>query len=260
VRDFLKNGGTVLLMLGASTMQETLRSLADAPQATLEPLEVKNFALLGKIDFTHPLFRPFADPRYSDFSKIRFWKPQNLVLKSSSESQTIASFDSGSPALIEAKVGAGKLYLIAASWEPESSQLALSTKFPVIIGKMLAETGRTQTPPSQQILTSKSGPTEPGLHTMAWQGKTLSLPHNLDPAESQTAPLTPEAFEQCGLRLINSSNLPADTAPTAAKQALAEAMEAESRQKLWRWFLGAVLALLIAETLVCLRRPEPVAA
>ncbi len=25
------------------------------------------------VDFTHPLFRPLADPRFNDFAKIRFW-------------------------------------------------------------------------------------------------------------------------------------------------------------------------------------------
>ena len=39
---------------------------------------VANYAMFGQMDFTHPLFAPFSDPRFGDFTKIRFWKHRKL--------------------------------------------------------------------------------------------------------------------------------------------------------------------------------------
>ena len=35
---------------------------------------VKRDAMLGDIDFEHPLFAPFAESQFSDFTGIRYWK------------------------------------------------------------------------------------------------------------------------------------------------------------------------------------------
>jgi anti-sigma-K factor RskA len=40
----------------------------------------------------------------------------------------------------------------------------------------------------------------------------------------------------------------ADAQKTPENQALMQAAEAESRQKLWRWFIAATLAVLLVET------------
>jgi len=37
-----------------------------------------NYAMFAEIDFKHPLFAPFADPRFSDFTKIHIWKYRKL--------------------------------------------------------------------------------------------------------------------------------------------------------------------------------------
>ena len=44
-----------------------------------------DYALLGDIDFTHPVFAPFADPRFSDFTHIHFWKHRRLDIPSAAQ-------------------------------------------------------------------------------------------------------------------------------------------------------------------------------
>ena len=53
------------------------------------------------------------------------------------------------------------------------------------------------------------------------------------------------------LRLMTAST--AARADSAATSPNAPALVAEGRQKLWRWFLGATLAVVLLETLVAAR-------
>jgi hypothetical protein len=68
---------------------------------------------------------------------------------------------------------------------------------------------------------------------------------NLDASESRTAPLSPDELERLGVPVTQ----PTAAAPHAPETtALLQASEAENRQKLWRWFIAATLAVLLLET------------
>ena len=73
VRNAMVAGKTVLLVLTGTSMAPTLAALCGVPDVQLTE-GTGNYALLGDIDFRHPLFAPFADPRFSDFAQIHFWK------------------------------------------------------------------------------------------------------------------------------------------------------------------------------------------
>ena len=69
--DYAQEGGVVLAVLaepagGESTRAPAaLRALLGEPGLELTEAEGTRHALLGEIDFDHPLFAPFADPRFS---------------------------------------------------------------------------------------------------------------------------------------------------------------------------------------------------
>ncbi len=84
--------------------------------------------MFSQIDFRHPVFESMADPQFNDFTKIRFWSHRRLTNLDDSW-RVAASFDDGDPALIERQIGDGRLFVLAAGWQPKASQLALSTKF-----------------------------------------------------------------------------------------------------------------------------------
>ena len=71
------------------------------------PAGTGEYLLLGEIDFSHPLFVPFANPRYSDFTKIHFWKHRSFKLKEPATTKVIAGFDNGEPAILERMAGPG---------------------------------------------------------------------------------------------------------------------------------------------------------
>jgi hypothetical protein len=68
---------------------------------------------------------------------------------------------------------------------------------------------------------------------------------NVAASESRTEPLAPDELERYGAPGPKS---PPDAARAAQHEALLRSEEAEGRQKLWRWILGATLAVLLIES------------
>lgn len=283
---YASSGGTVLVMLQSPGMSATLQTIAGTSTLTVEAVKPSSFAMLGTIDFSHPLFAAFAEPRFSDFTKIRFWRYCKLDAAAIPGAKVAAMFDSGDPAVLEVPRQSGRIFVLAAGWHPDSSQLALSSKFPSLLGSLLMITGAgTQIPsqffagepvpvsslapnlssaagsardvritsPDGKISTSAAteiftGFSSPALYHVTSEGNQRDIAVNLDPAESRTLPLTVEEFEKLGTPVASSSKH--DTASSPASEALAAATEAESRQKIWRWLLAVVFAVLFAETLL----------
>ena len=143
VRDWLARGKTALLVLTDDQTAPTLAALAGVP--TVQVTEaVGDYALLGEIDFAHPLFAPFADPRFSDFTHIHFWKHRRWEIPSSVQTQVLAKFDDGSPALAQISIGKGNLLVLASGWNPADSQFAVSSKFPPLMQTMLDWSGASE--------------------------------------------------------------------------------------------------------------------
>src|SRR5205814_449171 len=77
VKSLLSNGCTVLAVVRDASANHNLGELAGGVLQEAEA-GVSGYAMLGQIDFQHPLFAPFADPRYSDFTRIHFWKHRRV--------------------------------------------------------------------------------------------------------------------------------------------------------------------------------------
>jgi len=55
-----------------------------------------------------------------------------------------------------------------------------------------------------------------------------------------------EELERLGVPVVRAAS--ATAAPVPKSQTMLQGMEAESRQKLWRWFIAATLAVLLVES------------
>ncbi|QDT53173.1 hypothetical protein Pan44_11890 [Caulifigura coniformis] len=270
-------GGVVLF--APATREQAEAALAGwkgvSLQETQAPRREGQFSLLGQIDFTHPLFTAFANPRYSDFTKIHFWTRWAVEVESGDGPTVIARFDDGSPAVMERRLGKGRQIFLAASWRPDDSQLALSSKFVPLVGALmdlaygrsgnLAGVAINEPVPLTEWRGSKAvaviapegkrtdladGATEfretsqPGIYRLVYGVEELPFAVNMAASESNTAPMDVAQLGQLGVRMgVEKTRL--ERAEAIRQQ---RDVELEARQKLWRWGIILLLGVLIVET------------
>ncbi len=284
-RQFLAEGGVVLFVTKNADGARSLGRLAEIENLAVTEATGAGYSLLGQIDFEHPLFAPFADPRYSDFTKVHFWKHRQLDASQMPGARILARFDNGDPAFLEIPKGKGRLLALMSGWQPADSQLALSSKFVPLLYSILDQAGGIQaqltqfhvgdelnlaSPGADQPVTVqkpdgnqirlKPGETLfsatdlPGIYTVVSAQPPFRFPVNLEAAESRTAPLPAEELERLGVPMRpHGIEL---TRELEQKRRLHDA-ELENQQKLWRWLIVAALMVLLLETWLAGRLTRP---
>ena len=275
-QQFLTNGGTALFVLKTTAAAPTVGRLAGVDHLTAAEAATNGYAMFGQIDFEHPLFAPFADPRFSDFTKIHFWKHRKLETDRLPGARVLARFDNGEAALLEIPQGTGHLLVLVSGWHPADSQLALSSKFIPLLYSILEQAGGIKSQlaqfhvgdeinlasfPSSPALSirkpdgsqiqlgageSRLGQTDqPGIYTLAALQPTVRFAVNLDAAESRTAPMSAEELMRLGVPLKPPE---IQLARQHEQKRRLHNAELENQQKLWRWLMVAALGVLLVET------------
>jgi hypothetical protein len=278
LRAHLGEGRSVLLMMDSAAAARAIGALAGGNVAATEA-GGEGYALLTEVNLTHPILAPFADARFGDFTKIRFWRHRRLDEKRLAGARVLARFDDGTPAWLVVPAGRGALFVMTSGWHPVDSQLALSSKFvPLLHGILEASAGldsgqaqffvgdpvtlpaaevgdrRVRKPDGAVVALAAgasvfTGTDQPGLYQLETAAGARVFGVNLDPAESATAPMPPESLERVGLRGAPSGA----AAPLAQTRESSFAAGLERDQRLWRWLLVAVLGVLLVETVVASR-------
>jgi len=224
LHDQIATGKTLLFVPKTEAAAPTLARLLGLDHLTLKEARPKNYAMLAEIDFRHPLFAPFADPRFSDFTKMHFWKYRRLDPASIPGARVVAKLDSGDPALLEVPIGKGRIIILTSGWQPEESQLALSSKFVPLLYSLLELSAPAVPLPvefhpgdpipgqAQQIFTS------PGIFTV----NSNRFAVNVDPAESRTAALPTDELERLGAPMTRHQSLTISAKPAKVRLQNAE--------------------------------------
>lgn len=288
VRRFAEAGGTTLWVLPNPASVGGLNVAAGVERLDVGEAPGPDYALIGRIDARSPLFAPFADARFADFTKIHFWKHRRVIVDSGSPARattgpatlpagwrTIATFDNGDPFLIDRSVGRGRLLIATSGWAPADSQLALSTKFVPLLDGLVRRPDETAGDAQLEVY----GPIPLPLAVSGAAGRTLVTPDgrrvaidvSVIPGDSVDRPGVYHV-EAGGESIALAVNLPPDegrTTPVAveelerfgaklgvvptseelvARRQQLRTAEQENRQKLWRWVILGVLTLLAVET------------
>lgn len=291
VRELLAAGKTLLMGARDVAAVESLKLFVGSEISAREG-DVANYAMLGQIDFTHPLFSPFADARFSDFTKIHFWKYRAIELGSGTNAVVPARFDNGSPALTEFKAANGRVLLLASTWMPSDSQLALSSKFVPLLFTILEQSAElrseqhqfvtgenipisprlTGAPASVRLPDGTSsdlatdqkeftGTTMPGIYSAQPKGATggenpFQFAVNLDPAEGKLTPLNRDDFQTLGVPLSGATATASPELSAEKQQHLLDA-ELESRQRIWHTLVLAAVLFVLLESFLAARASAP---
>jgi hypothetical protein len=273
LRQWLQSGKTALLVLPAANAAPTLAGLVGLPETSVTEAGGK-YGLLGTIDFKHPIFAPFDDPRFSDFSHVHFWKHRRWEIPSAVPARVLAKFDDGSPALAQVPVGKGNLVVLSSGWNPADSQLAVSSKFPPLLETMLAWSGASaptrfqyRTGDAIPAPSSAGGPVQwrkpdgklstlpsgaafgetdaPGIYAAISGNRERLFAVSIPLEESRTKPISEDELARLGVPLGLDHEQAA--AITRVQQEHLQDAELENRQKLWRWLIVAALAVTFGE-------------
>lgn len=285
LRQCVQRGGLLLYVVTSEDDAAPLAALLDQDKVEVSIVELDDYAMLGEIEFDHPLFSAMAGPQFNNFTQILFWQYRQLNEVSLRDLNIVARFDSGDPAILQHRTGTGELLIMTAGWNPADSQLARSWKFPLMLSSLVESHHRdaifkpsyqvnqrvplpngielpdnpvvTQ-PNGEELLlasdaTAVSGTDVPGVYQVETRNGPAEFAVHLDPTESDTAPLPQEALAQAGIRLSTEF----DVAAEKAKMQQMRDVELESRQKIWKWLVAVAIVILIAETLLAgwLSRP-----
>jgi hypothetical protein len=275
LREAMLAGKTIVFVPKTAAAAPTLGVLVGRENVRLEDARPSTYAMFGEIDFQHPLFAPFSDPRFSDFTKIHIWKYRKLDASQLPNARVVTKFDSGDPIVVEIPAGTGKLFILTTGWQPEDSQLAVSSKFVPLMWSLLelgggvggfvtqyavgdsvpvpadAAVKNVRTPAAAEAVTLAAGAMEfrdtaqPGIYEFAGGTRVQRFAVNLDATESRTTPLGFDELEQLGVPVAHPRD---ETVATAEQKTFLQGVEAENRQKLWRWFIAATLAVLLVES------------
>ncbi|MCB1122054.1 MAG: BatA domain-containing protein [Verrucomicrobiae bacterium] len=268
IKAFLNAGGSALFLF-KEPQQTRLIETWTGENGWQSPRLSRDYALLGSIDFEHPVFKIFSDPRYNNFTNVRFWKAQPVEPPSNSGARVLAHFDEGPAAIVEVQVGSGKLLIWGGDWTPQASQWVLSTKFvPWLQQVVESALGGPALPtmayvdnPSRisgdqpgQWLDEKSNllteaPQAPGLYQFSRDNRSHWVALNMHHEESRIDPLPFDTWEKLGVPL-EPAQLVVSEEVAEAKAAAMNAIELEGEQKLWRWLLIGTALFLAFESLV----------
>ncbi len=287
LRRYLESGGTVLLVISQSDAPDAasiIANLAGIESVESQEANVEGYAMLGQINFEHPLLAVFSEPRFADFTQIHFWKYRRITAAGAT---VLASFDNGDPALFELSVGKGSLLVLTSGWHPSDSQIALSSKFVPLLYSILDYGGALLGQRSQYVVgepvpmrpSTGSGPAQlqirrpdgkavpldenqrafsqtdlPGIYTVDSPLGNRLFAVNLSAKECQTAVMPIEDIENLGVRVkqpsVAAAQRPERTQSPDSEQRLKRHRDfaaLESEQKLWRWVFVLLLAFSLVE-------------
>jgi hypothetical protein len=282
IATYLKKGGSLLIAPAARVAGQTFNRLFYG--LTPAALDQKHIAATGDflsiagINRRHPIIKSLGLGESSDFGAARF--QGHWSTKPADGSDVILRFDNGAAALLEKKVGRGRVLLFTSSLDAQWNNLPRQGLYVPLVHETLrylalheekkpsytvGEPVRLILPAgnavrvigpngAEAILTSTTGDDvfyratdRPGFYDVRGRQEQDVLAVNVSAAESDLSFVAPE---QIGAGLVNEARR---ATLTQHEGAAAIAAYAEKSQRLWWWILLVVLFLGLGETLLANR-------
>jgi hypothetical protein len=284
---FVARGGGLLIAFGnRATWPAAAGAAGDIlPASPGQPVDRTSgqAARLGALEYGHPIFEPFRAPRSGDFSGARFYSYRAVT--PSKDAQIIARYDDGAPALVERRVGNGRVLVWTSTLDLQGNDLPLKSVFLPFIHRMVTtlasyserpswltvgdvlEPARPApvpgaarqvvprvvlTPSGERVALDGEGPdvlelAEQGFYEVRGQGRDAAPPMTVaSNVDLSESDLTPMDPQEL---VAGATGRAGGAAPAGANQAPTD-QEQERNQRWWWRLLFAGLVILALETLV----------
>ncbi|HEY5616433.1 MAG TPA: BatA domain-containing protein [Vicinamibacterales bacterium] len=276
---FVEGGGGLFVAVGSrATWSQDVDVLPASVQAPVDRTR-GDAARIGALEYGHPVFEPFRAPRSGDFAAARIYGYRTVM--PTPDAQVLARFDGGAPALIERRIGAGRVLMWAStldlSWndfplkpvylpfvhraaqylaaytEP-SPWLTVGQVLDTSLGAVRSQpvSGVVLTPSGRRVAIDEEGAevmelTEQGFYELrGGSGDAVSgvVASNVDTAESDLTAMDPK-------EIVAAATAGSDNGTQGGTAGLPPTPEAQERsQRLWWYVLFLGILLLGADTLI----------
>ena len=143
LEQFVQQGGGLFIALGGQSPWR-----GDSPLLPGSPGQVVDRrgarGTLGFLDYSHPVLEPFRDPRNGTFANARFYRYTRL--QPGADDQVLARFDDGAVAMVERRVGAGRVVAWTSTLDGGWNDFPTKALYPVVIPDMLAYLAQYEEP------------------------------------------------------------------------------------------------------------------
>jgi hypothetical protein len=127
MRHVERGGGLLVVASQHGTWpQERAAAVPALPGEAIDRSRGPAGRLVG-LEYGHPVFEPFRAPRSGDFSPARFYGYRALAMQPGAS--VLARFDDGTPALVERRVGSGRVLMWGSSLDLDWNDLAVKPIF-----------------------------------------------------------------------------------------------------------------------------------
>lgn len=237
-----------------------------------------NSARLGGIEFGHAIFESFRAPRSGDFTMPEVFGYRAVT--AAKDAQVLARFDGGSPALLERRVGRGRVLLWATTFDREWSDLPVSPVFlpfihrtvrytagyqeprpwllvgqvldPALVSSTRTEQRVVLTPSAKRVPLGDEGSevmelTEAGFYELRGrEGDDIPVvvAANVDSSESDLTPIDPKEITAAAV------GLPGGAAGSGGPGVPLTPEAQEKNQRMWWYLLLVGIALLATDTIL----------
>jgi hypothetical protein len=275
---FVEQGGGLFVATGSRAVWPADVDLL--PVTIGAPVDrTRTAARVGGLEYAHPIFEPFRAPRSGNFSSVPVYGYRNLT--AADGAQVIARFDSGAPAVVERRLGSGRVVLWGSTLDDSWSDLPKKLLFvPFVhqtmrhlaryteprpwlsVGQVLdasaASTSRTAdtqrvavTPSGRRVPIEDEGAevmelTEQGFYELRGREPqdVVVVAANVDPAEADLTPMDPKEIVAAAVGAAPGTNGEGPSGVPLTTEAQ------EKNQRLWWYLLVAGIVLLGADTVL----------
>ncbi|MBN1506603.1 MAG: BatA domain-containing protein, partial [Sedimentisphaerales bacterium] len=93
LRQYVQSGGILLLVMRSVETAAAVSELAGTDRLECREADPDRYAMLDRVEFEHPLLKPFSDPRFGDFTRIHFWRHRRIEAADCPGARVLAWFD-----------------------------------------------------------------------------------------------------------------------------------------------------------------------
>jgi len=193
-------------------------------------------------DESHPLFEPFNDPQHGDLRRFAFGSITRIT--PAVDAVVVARFRGGAPALLEKRLGKGRVLWFTSACNREWSDWTRSRLYLPFMHQMLGYlAGLTGGGPVREVLIDTTSALAADVVPGVYERDGFTEVVNVGPRESETDRCTPEEFANRFQLTLHEQG----AAPLAqSRSALALSTDLREDEK-WYWAVFILLGVLLLE-------------